>query len=70
MREEGRPTEEHVRLAASQLLKPVEQGLVDGLGPKVVDEMVIINCDLLSRTRVENQERIDKHYSSGTMYGH
>lgn len=56
VREEGTATQEHVRLATSELLESLQQSFVDLLGAKVVDEVIVIDCDLQKRTTVP-QER-------------
>ena len=53
MGEESGAAEEHVRLAPCELLEALEEGGVDVLGSKVVDQMVVVNCNLFSPRQVD-----------------
>jgi hypothetical protein len=46
MREEGFPSEQQMRLATGQALKALEQLVVDALGAKLVDEVVVVDSHL------------------------
>jgi len=61
VREEGTATQEHVRLATSELLESLQQSFVDLLGAKVVDEVIVIDCDLQKRTTVPQEREREKH---------
>lgn len=56
MREKGSTTQKHVRFTPSELLKTLQESLVDFLGSKVVDEVVVINGNLETRAKKNAKE--------------
>lgn len=56
MREKGSTTQKHVRFTPSELLKTLQESLVDFLGSKVVDEVVVINGNLETRAKKDAKE--------------
>ena len=51
MREEGFPSKQQMRLASSQTLKALQQFVVDALGTKLVDQVVVVDRHLHNITR-------------------
>lgn len=51
MREEDATPEQEVRFAARQLLKAVQEGLIDGFSAELIDELFVIDCYLITQEK-------------------
>lgn len=56
MREKGATAQEEVRLAAREVLEPLEELVVDLLGAELVDEVVVVDRHLSQREKARERK--------------
>ena len=58
MREEGRSSEEKMGFPSGKSFESVEEGLIDLLGAKLIDEMIIVDAHLFANAIAKEKSRM------------